>query len=138
MIELNRIKSLLPKTIEDTEFEKHISEIDWLGRQHKFLLIKGASDNIVETYGYVRNESYLNCIDGIDFTAENPEEYVDILLKKLGIKAYWCGQINNKQIKPFYKDDPAWEITSTKKVIHEFTIVENGEPYCKSIIVKVD
>ena len=98
-----------------------------------FIIITGASDDLVEFDGAFEDES--GCFDGgiITFdengTSDDGEEHANEL------EVYWCGKCGNKEIKT----DAAWEYRfSEPSVQYEtFDIMDDGRLYCRGLVVDI-
>lgn len=110
------------------QFTKEVIET---AKKNGFVIVYGASDDLMEFEGTICDE--IGCYDG--GTAWVKGERVSdapIVVGEKTIKAIWCGgetDIDGQEI--------TW--TYETKIPHEtFMIYENGEPYCRGIVFRIE
>ena len=102
-------------------------------KKNGFVIVYGASDDLMEFEGAIRDEG--GCFDGGEVFFNRNEVCQDSEKKedyRNWINAIWCGG---------EKDEDGQEITWTyeTEIPHEtFMIYEDGEPYCRGIVFKID
>lgn len=101
-------------------------------RKNGFVIVYGCSDDLMEFEGAIQDEG--GCFDGGRVFFNHDEVYQGYNKEKYPywINAVWCGG---------EKDADGQEITWTyeTEIPHEtFMIYEDGEPYCKGIVFKID
>lgn len=122
-------KSISGKEYGYPQFTKEEIEI---ARENGFIIVYGCSDDLMEFEGAIRDEG--GCFDGGRVFFNHDEVYQGYNKEKYPywINAVWCGG---------EKDADGQEITWTyeTEIPHEtFMIYEEGEPYCRGIVFKID
>lgn len=103
-------------------------------KENDFVIVCGASDDLVEMYGAIDDEG--DCYDGgtiyvnmeVDTTGRLITRIVDLsdFSKGFMFKAKWCEEANQDKIIPWTYDMP---------VKHEtFMIYEDSDPYCRGFV----
>ena len=122
-------KSISGKEYGYPQFTKEEIET---AKENGFVIVCGASDDLMEFEGAMRDEA--GCFEGgniyLDKTGVIDDNFVTSFLSC--IKAIWCGGEKDKDGK---------EITWTYEtdIPHEtFMIYENGEPYCRGIVFSIE
>lgn len=107
-------------------------------KTHGLLVIFGASDDLMEFRGAAHDE--FNCFDGgtalIDARGMLPER--DNIEEDGELKDFFARQPDAKQVEALWaaEGDHSW--TYRTDVPHAtFEIVEDGEPYCRGIVIDV-
>lgn len=101
-------------------------------KENGFIIVYGCSDDLMEFRGMINDECDCYCGGKVFFNRDevyngcNKEKY------PYWIKAIWCGgetDENGQEITWTYETD----------IPHEtFMIYEDGEPYCRGIVFKVE
>lgn len=121
-------KSISGKEYGYPQFTKEEIET---AKENGFVIVCGASDDLMEFEGAIRNE--IGCYDGgTTWVKGDRVNDAPIVAGEKAIKAIWCGA---------EKDDCGNEITWTyeTEIPHEtFMIYEDGEPYCRGIAFSID
>ena len=101
-----------------------------IAKQEGFVVIYGASDDLVELDGCYEEEA--GCFDGgiVSFdgsgTSDDGEDHANLL------EVYWCGKCNNKAITT----DATWEYRAGFPA-STFSIYDDDELYCRGLVVDV-
>lgn len=100
-------------------------------KENGFVIVYGASDDLMEFEGAVREE--IGCYDGgTAWIKGDGVNDTPIVVREKSIKAIWCGGET---------DDCGNKITWTyeTEIPHEtFMIYEDGEPYCRGIVFNIN
>lgn len=100
-------------------------------KENGFVIVYGASDDLMEFEGAMRNEGY--CCEGgnVYFNKNGVIDDNDVTSFDKCIKAIWRGE----------EDDDGQKIAWTyeTEIPHEtFMIYDGGEPYCEGIVFSID
>ena len=101
-----------------------------IAKENKFVIVYGASDDLVEFDGYYREEA--GCFDGgiVTFdkngTSDDGEEH------QYKIAVFWCGKCKHSE-KEY---EATWKYETD--IPHAtFYMMEDGEKYCKAMVLDV-
>lgn len=100
-------------------------------RENGFVMVYGASDDLMEFEGAIRDE--IGCYGGGTAWVKG-EKVSDIrtVIGEKSIKAVWCGGEKDK-------DGQGITWTYETDIPHEtFMIYEYGEPYCRGIVFRLE
>lgn len=127
-MELKEFASLLGK--REYAYPQFTDEEIKIAKDNGFVIVYGASDDLIELEGAINDEG--GCFNGgkiyFDINGIACDEN-DTTANM--IEAVWCG--DDKE------DDPMFSWTYKTDIPHEeFFIYEYGEPYCMGIVFSVD
>lgn len=104
-------------------------------KDNGFVIVYGASDDLIEFDGAYQEEVYIGMDGGIgtfdfDGTSDDGKKH------NHKVVGYWCGKVNGKQIKSWEPTQAVWEI-SVSMPSEPFNIYEDGEVFCVGCIFKI-
>jgi hypothetical protein len=102
-----------------------------IAKDNGFVIVCGASDDLMEFYGALEDEG--DCFEGGKVYFDQYGVFQDGTKCDSVIEAFWCDE--------YFKDENGNVITWTYKtdIPHEtFMIYEDEEPYCRGIVFKLE
>lgn len=113
---------------------KRLKELIAIAKEKGYVIVYGASDDLVEFDGAYEEEAGVGLDGGIvSFDADGTSD--DGEVHKNTLEVYWCGMLYGNKKKDFY--DATWEY-GTDIPHEEFVILEDGEPYCNGIVFRLE
>lgn len=121
-------KSISGKEYGYPQFTKEEIET---ARKNGFVIVCGCCDDLMDFYGAISEE--FECYEGGTVWVKGERAYdLPIVVGEKTIKAIWCGGENDADGQKI-----AW--TYETDIPHEtFMIYEDGEPYCRGIVFKLE
>ena len=108
------------------------SEIIDEAKENGFVIVTGASDDLIEFDGAYTEEA--GCFNGAKITFDSDGTDDDGYVHKNLINVYWCGMIDGEEVREY---EATWEYETD--IPHEtFDMWDNGELYCKGIVFRVE
>jgi hypothetical protein len=139
---LNKIKELC----DGIQYSRHIpEEAEKLAKENNVVVIVGGSDDLMYCYGA---DSYLteNCehsygFDGEDLTKIKGDKKLKKEAKQLGLKIWWCGEIENQGLKIKNYDTEksgafSYSINENIQSL-DFLVMEDEDVYCTGKIIQL-
>lgn len=139
---LNRIKELCDRI----QYSRHIPEdAEKLAKENNVVVIVGGSDDLMYCYGA---DSYLTeyCEhsygwDGEDLTKIKGDKKLKKEAKQLGLKIWWCGEIENQGLKIENYDTEksgAFSYSVNENIQSlDFLVMEDEDVYCTGKIIQL-
>jgi hypothetical protein len=128
-------KDHLAALLDGQEYPLSMSrELEATAKANGLVVIYGASDDLMEFSGAIRDE--IGAYEGTTAYLHS----TDILQPHQGCECEYCGYKALKkqcaEIKAVWHDNGDYSWTFTTKIPHaEFDIVEEGEKYCRGIVI---
>lgn len=117
------------------------SDMALYAREHELVIVTGASDDLIEFDGAIRDEG--GCYDGGDvyFDRTGAAQNGEKLANK--ITAVWCGNVDDEPAGDLseFQTENGETITWTYKtdIPHAtFMVYEDGKPYCRGIVFSIE
>lgn len=134
MTKTQEVAKILDKSEYRGSFEELIREIEPTLKESNLVVVVGASDDLVEIYGSVRDE--FGAYNGKDFSvmARNGNHHLKArrILFNAKVKSIWCGKIDDEKMED-WSGDYSWKITS--EIEHQaFKVMEDDEVFCYGIV----
>jgi hypothetical protein len=139
---LNRIKELC----DGIQYSRHIPEdAEKLAKENNVVVIVGGSDDLMYCYGA---DSYLTeyCEhsygwDGEDLTKIKGDKKLKKEAKQLGLKIWWCGEIENQGLKIENYDTEksgafSYSVNENIQAL-DFLVMEDEDVYCTGKIIQL-
>jgi len=138
---LNRIKELC----DGIEYSRHIpDEAEKLAKENNIVVIVGGSDDLMYCYGadsYLTDEcEHSYGWDGEDLSKIKGDKKLKKEAKQLGLKIWWCGEIENQGLKIENYDTKksgafSYSVNDNIKSL-DFLVMEEKDVYCTGKIIK--
>lgn len=134
-------KEEIANMLNGIEYCADYSDIAKQAKDNGFIIVSGASDDLVEFDGAIRDEG--GSFDGGDvyFDRKGVAQDGEKLANK--ITAVWCGKVGNKpagDLEEFQAENGkviAWAYKTD--IPHAtFMMYEDGEPYCRGIVFSIE
>jgi len=139
---LNRIKELC----DGIQYSRDIpEEAKKIAKENNIIVIVGGSDDLMYCYGA---DSYFTeyCehsygYDGVDLTKIKGDKKLKKEAKQLGLKIWWCGEIENQNLKiENYDTDKngAFSYSVNENIQSlDFLVMEDEDVYCTGKIIQL-
>ena len=114
-------------------YQQFSKEIIQIAKDNGFVIVCGASDDLVEFYGAYEDEAG-GVFDGGVVTFDSEGTSDDGKMHRNLIAAYWCGMIAGHEQREY---NATWEYETD--IPHEkFIIKEDDENYCEGIVFRIE
>lgn len=131
-------KELLAGLLTGREYGKEmLKEEEMQAKAAGLIVIFGASDDLMEFRGFVYDERYAPTVALIDAKGLLPFRE-DIEHNDEALKDYWSRTPRVRAVDAMWAKEEGYSWTYRTTIPHAtFEIVEDGEPYCRGIVIDV-